>query len=132
MTHITPIRNDADYQMALAEIRRLWGAPQGTPEGDFLDVLMVLVDDHEARHHAIEPPHPIEAIKTRMAQLGLDRADLGAMLGARSGRVSEILSCQRRLTIEMIRILAERLGLSERCLLQPYELTAPRREPHAA
>jgi HTH-type transcriptional regulator/antitoxin HigA len=132
---ISPIRDEASYERALAEVHRLWGAEIGTEEGNRLDVLMVLVDDYENRHHAIEAPHPIEAIRIRMEQMGLDRADLGEMLGIRSGRVSEILNCQRRLTIDMIRTLAEELKLSERCLLQPYALTsapdgAPR-EGHA-
>ena len=31
---ISPIRTDADHRRALAEIEQLWGATDGTPEGD--------------------------------------------------------------------------------------------------
>jgi len=129
MREIAPIRNEASYQAALAEVRRLWGAALGTPEGDRLDVLMVLVDDYESRHHAIELPDPVAAIQLRMEEMGLERGDLGALLGISSGRVSEILNRRRRLTIAMIRTLATALRLPESCLLQPYEIGPPPHDP---
>jgi HTH-type transcriptional regulator/antitoxin HigA len=124
MRTIAPIRDDASHRQALAEIRRLWGSAPGTPDGDQLDVLMVLSEAYEAEHHAIEPPDPIEAIEARMAELGIDRAGLGKILGIASGRVSEILNRRRRLTIAMMRILAPKLNISERCLLRHYDLAA--------
>lgn len=123
MRDITPIRDEAAHDAALAEVRRLWGAEAGTKAGDRLEVLMILVDDYESKHHAIDGPDPIEAIRIRMDELGLERADLGAMLGIASGRISEILNRRRRLTIDMMRTLAAKLQLPERCLLQPYELS---------
>lgn len=123
MDEIIPIRGEAAYEKAVMEVRRLWGAEPDTKEADRLEVLMVLVDDYENKHHAIEPPDPIEAIRIRMEDKGLDRADLGEMLRIPSGRVSEILNRRRRLTVGMIRILASALGLSENCLVQPYDLT---------
>jgi HTH-type transcriptional regulator/antitoxin HigA len=125
MRDIALIRDEASHQAALAEIRRLWGSAPGTNDGDRLDVLIVLSDAYEAEHHAIEPPDPIEAIEVRMAELGIDRAGLGEILGIASGRVSEILNRKRRLTIEMMRILAEKLTLSERSLLRRYDLAVP-------
>ncbi len=42
--NITPIKNKRDYRRALKEIENLMNARRGTPEGDRLDVLvMVLV-----------------------------------------------------------------------------------------
>jgi len=68
MGNLRPIRGEADYDAALAEVARLWGAKSGTPEGDRLDVLATLIDAYESEHHAIDPPDPIEAIKFRMEQ----------------------------------------------------------------
>jgi len=65
---------------------------------------------YEAKHHAIYPPDPIEAIKFRMDQLGMSRKDLAAMLGGR-GRVSEILTKKRSLSLEMIRRLHRELRI---------------------
>lgn len=44
---ITPIRTDADHRRAVEEIDRLWGAAEGTPEGDRLDLLVTWVDAYE-------------------------------------------------------------------------------------
>jgi HTH-type transcriptional regulator/antitoxin HigA len=117
-----PLRTEAEYDAAVKEIRRVWGAEHGTPTGDYLDLLMLLVRAYELEHEAIEPPDPIDAIHQRMDDLGMSRADLGDLLGVHSGRVSEILNRRRHLSIDMIRKLAAGLGLSEHCLLQPYEL----------
>jgi HTH-type transcriptional regulator/antitoxin HigA len=117
-----PIQNEAGYEAANAEVRRLWGAEPGTVDGNRLDLLLVLIHAYEDKHYAIEPPDPIDAITQRMDDLGLSRADVGQMLGVHSGRVSEILNRRRSLTIDMIRKLTKGLGLSERCLIQAYPL----------
>jgi HTH-type transcriptional regulator/antitoxin HigA len=113
---IKPIRNDADHHAALAEIERLWGAAPGTPDGDRLDVLITLVHAYEEEHHVIDSPDPIAAIKFRMEQQGLTRKDLEALIGAR-GRVAEVLSGKRSLSIGMIRRLHEKLGIPAEVLI---------------
>ena len=118
---------EEDHADALAEVRRLWGAEEGTADGDRLSLLLVLISAYEDEHHAIGPPDPIDAIVACMEERGLSRAELAVMLGGvSSGRVSEILNRRRPLTIDMIRRLAASLGLSEHCLLQDYALVRPR------
>ena len=102
--NIRPIRTEADYDHALAEVDRLWGSKQGTPNGDRLDVLLVLIEDYEAKHHPIDPPDPVEAIKFRMEQMNLTRKDLEPLLGSR-GRVAEVINRRRPLSLSMIRKL---------------------------
>ena len=41
---IHPIKTEADYQAALAEVERLFDATPGTSEGDRLDILATLVE----------------------------------------------------------------------------------------
>jgi HTH-type transcriptional regulator/antitoxin HigA len=120
---IHPIHDDADHAHALVRIDALWGALPDTPEGEELEVLVTLVDAYEARHHAIAPPDPIEAIRFRMEQLGLTRKDLEPLLGSRA-RVSEVLSRKRPLTLAMIHRLRQGLGLSADVLLGPDGLAA--------
>jgi HTH-type transcriptional regulator / antitoxin HigA len=115
---LKPIRSEADYEAALAEVERLWGAKSGTPDGDRLDVLATLVDAYEAEHHPMDPPDPIEAIKFRMEQQGLTRRDLEPIIGTRT-RVAEVLNRKRGLSIDMIRRLHERLGISADVLIRP-------------
>ena len=104
MMKIRPIKSEADYAAALAEIERLWGAEPNTAKGDKLDVWIALVEAYERTHHPIDPPDPVEAIKFRMEQMGLSRKDLEASIGSR-GRVSEVLNRKRELSLKMIREL---------------------------
>jgi HTH-type transcriptional regulator/antitoxin HigA len=117
-----PLKTEADYQAALTEVKKLWGAEEGTDAGDKLDLLLVLVNAYEDEHDAIEPPDPIDAILQRLDDKGMTRNELADLLGVGTGRVSEILNRRRPLTIHMIRKLTGGLGLSEHCLLQEYEL----------
>jgi HTH-type transcriptional regulator / antitoxin HigA len=107
---IRPIKTEADYDAALAEVDRLWGAADGTANGDKLDVLLTLVESYEAKHHPISPPDPIEAIKFRMEQMNLTRKDLEPMIGSRA-RVSEVINRRRPLSIPMIRKLHAKLHI---------------------
>jgi HTH-type transcriptional regulator/antitoxin HigA len=113
---IHPIRNARDHARALRAIERLWGAAAGSREAETLEVWITLVEAWEARHHAITPPDPIEAIRFRMEQEGLTRADLEKLIGSRA-RVSEILNRRRPLTLAMIRRLREALGISADVLI---------------
>ena len=114
--NIAPIKSNRDYERALKRIERLMDVKPGTKTGDELDILTTLVEVYEAKHHFVCPPDPIEAIKFRMDQLGLTRKDLAAMLGGR-GRVSEILSRKRGLSLEMIRRLHRTLRIPLESLL---------------
>jgi len=119
MAHeLKPIRTKADYEKALAEVERLWGAKSGTPKGDRLDLLATLIDAYEAAHFPVDPPDPVEAIKFRMEQQGLSRKDLEPLIGTRT-RVAEVLNRKRSLSIGMIRRLHEHLGISADVLIRP-------------
>ena len=115
---VRPIRTKRDYEAALKEIERLWGAKAGTTDGDRLDVLATLVDAYEAEHYPMDPPDPVEAIKFRMEQQGLTRRDLEVIIGTRT-RIAEVLNRKRGLSIAMIRRLHERLGISAEVLIRP-------------
>lgn len=121
MVEVAPIRTEDDYEAALLEVERLIAARPGTPEGDRLDVLTTLVQAYEAEHHPIDPPDPIALLDFVMEQRGLDRNDLQPLLGGR-GRVSEVLSRKRPLTLRMIRKLQSELGLPADVLIRPYPL----------
>lgn len=118
VTELKPIRTEADYDAALAEVERLWGAKSGTPEGDRLDVLATLIDAYEAAHYPMDPPDPVEAIRFRMEQQGLSRKDLEPLIGSRA-RVAEVMNRKRGLSIEMIRRLHKQLGISAEVLIRP-------------
>jgi len=120
---VRPIRTKRDYEAALKEAERLWGAKAGTRDGDRLDVLATLIDAYESEHYPMDPPDPIEAIKFRMEQRGLTRKDLEDIIGTRT-RIAEVLNRKRGLSIAMIRRLHERLGISAEVLIRPSRRTA--------
>jgi HTH-type transcriptional regulator/antitoxin HigA len=115
---VRPIRTERDYEAALKEVERLWGAKSGSPEGDRLDVLATLIEAYEDEHYPMDPPDPVEAIKFRMEQQGLTRRDLEPLIGTRT-RVAEVLNRKRGLSIEMIRRLHATLGISAEILIRP-------------
>ena len=94
-------------------------ASKNTPEGDELEVLALLVEQYEASHYPIDLPDPIEAIRFRMEQFGLQDKDLVKYIG-RSGRVSEILNYKRKLTLPMMRKLHAGLKIPTESLIKDY------------
>lgn len=119
MNVIRPIRNEEDYETALAEIEARWDAELGSAEADRLEILVTLVEAYEAEHYPIPAPDPIELILHVMEARGLTRRDLEPYLGSRA-RVSEVLNRRRPLSLEMIRKLQAGLGLPADVLVQPY------------
>lgn len=117
MHPIKPIHNEADYDLALQGIDRCLDAPEGSPDRDRLEVLTVLVDDYEAKHHPISPPDPIAAIEFVLEQQGLSRKDLEDVIGT-SGRISEVMNKQRPLTLAMIRKLVAKFDLPADVLIR--------------
>jgi len=126
MVQVKPIRSDADYEEAVAEIGALMNAKPNTAEFDRLDVLATLAEAYEKREHPLPKPDPIAALEYEMEKRGLTRADLGRILGAPKGRVSEILNRRRPLTLRMIRNAQAGLGVSGDLLLAVYPLVSPK------
>lgn len=120
--NVKPIKTKKDYEAALNQISDLMSACPNTPEGDLLDVLTALVEAYEAQHFKIDLPDPIEAIKFRLEQEHLSRKDLESILKVRRGRVSELLTKKRPLTLRMMRTLHEKLGVPAETLLKEYAL----------
>jgi antitoxin component HigA of HigAB toxin-antitoxin module len=121
---IRPIQSDEDHRAALAEIDASWGAPEGTEEGDKLDVLVALVELYEARRWPIEADRsfdPIEVLRYAIEELGHSQGELAKLLGSRS-RASEILSRRRALTVEMIHKISETWKIPADLLVRPYKL----------
>lgn len=117
---IRPIRTKADHRAALKEVERLWDAAPGTPDGDRAEILVTLIEAYEARHFPIPAPDPIAAIEFMMEQKGLVRRDIEPAIGSR-GRVSEVLTRKRPLTLPMVRALSALLDIPAEILVQPYE-----------
>jgi len=118
---IKPIKTESDYAQALKRLEVVFSAKTGTQESDEADILGLLIDEYEKKHFPINAPDPIEAIKIRMEEMQLKQIDLAKEFGGKN-RVSEILNRKRKLTLEMIRLLAVKLNLSPSLLIKDYQL----------
>lgn len=118
--NIRPIHTDQDYRAALKSVSPLFdNEPQpGTPEGDYFDVMITLIEAYEAKQFPLDLPNPIEAIKFRMEQSGLSVADLVPAIG-RTNRVYEVLNGKRALTLPMIWKLNQLFGIPAHSLIKP-------------
>ena len=118
---IRPIRTKTDYRAALHEVELHWDANPGTVAGDLVEVLVTLIEAYEARHFPVPTPDPIAAIEFMIEQKGLTRRALESAIGSR-GRVSEVLTRKRPLTLPMVRDLSALLDIPAEILIQPYAL----------
>jgi HTH-type transcriptional regulator/antitoxin HigA len=116
---IKPIKTEEDYHQAIERLEIIFDAKPGSSEGDELEVLGILIDEFENKHFPIDMPDPIEAIKFRMEQMGYSQTDLANIVGLKS-RASEILNRKRKLSLEMIRQLHERMNIPTDVLIQSY------------
>lgn len=119
-TDIKPIKTETDYQRALKRLEAIFDAPVDSPEGDEAEILSLLIEKYEDEHYPIDSPDPIEAIKFRMEQMNLSKSDLAEIIGYKS-RVSEIFSRKRKLTLEMIRKLHDKLNIPYESLIVDYK-----------
>ena len=114
------LKTERDYKAALAYVERLLDA--STPDEAELDLWSLLVENYEESHFAIATPDPIEAIRFRMDQAGLQSADLLPYLQSKS-KISEVMNRKRPLSLTMIRALHAGLKIPAAVLVQ--ESAAP-------
>lgn len=116
---LKPIKTESSYNLSLQRLEILFDAKPGTPEGDELEILSILIDEYEQSHFPIDLPDPVEAIKFRMEQMCYTQNDLANVIG-RKNRASEILSKKRKLSLSMIRNLHEKMNIPTEVLIQEY------------
>jgi HTH-type transcriptional regulator/antitoxin HigA len=119
--NIRPIKTRKDYTNALKRMDVIFDAIPGSPQGDELEILGILIHNYEEENFPIGLPDPIEAIKFRMEQLGYTQNDLAKQIGLKS-RASEILTRKRKLTLQMIRQLHKGLNIPTNVLIQHYKI----------
>ena len=114
------LKTNADYEEALNRIDAIFDAEPNTEKGDEFELLSLLIDKYEEEHYPIDLPHPIEAIKFRMDQMGLKQKDLVSCFGDIS-RVSDVLNLKRKLNLNYIRNLHQKLHIPLDALVSDYE-----------
>ena len=87
-----------------------------TPEGEKLEVALLLIKQYEDQHYPIPKPDPIDAIKNKMVDLGLKNADFVGKVGSK-GYVSAVLNRRKPLTLKLARLFHNELGIPGDILL---------------
>jgi HTH-type transcriptional regulator / antitoxin HigA len=113
------IKTEENYNKALKRFETIFDAQLNTPDGDEAELLSILIEKYEDDHYHIDPPDPIEAIKFRMEQMNMDKNDLAEIIGYKS-RVSEIFSGKRKLNLNMIRRLHDKMKIPYESLIKDY------------
>ncbi len=115
---LKPITNDQEHLQMLEWIDEQFdaGVRKGTPQGNLLEIGLLLVKSYEDKHYAIPTPDPIEAIKLKMAENGIKNQDLVGKIGSK-GYISSILSRRKPLTLSIARIFHKELGIPAEVLL---------------
>jgi HTH-type transcriptional regulator/antitoxin HigA len=115
------LKTDATYRRALKKLSAFFDHPPVTGsalEAEF-EVLMMMVERYEAEHFTVKSPDPVAAIEFAIEQRGLSSADLQLVLGSRQ-RVHDILRKKRRLSLEHVRALHDKLLIPAEVLIQAY------------
>lgn len=123
MKHWSILESKKDYDAALKRIEALMELNPGvkTDSGKEMKLLLYLVERYEEEHYPIGLPDPIEAIKIRMENLGLEPKDLVEAIGDK-GTVSKVLNNKIPLSLRMIRNLSRLLQLPVDVLIQEPKL----------
>lgn len=117
---VRPIRTDADLRAAIAEVERLWGAPEGSPDGDKLDVLATLVDAYEREHFPVQPSTPLEMLRYAVGDMGRTQTELAEVVGSRS-LASQLLGGTRRVSLGAAQKISAAWDIPIQLLVTPYE-----------
>jgi len=120
------IKTPADHEAALRRLEALMQSDPsvGSTEEQEIELLAFLIEDYEKRTAQLPTTTPTEAIRFRMDQAGLKQMDLVPFIGSK-GRVSEVLSGKRELTLAMVRKLHEGLDIPLKALIQKPDFELP-------
>ena len=87
-----------------------------TPQGEKLQVALLLIKQYEDANYTIPILDPIDAIKVKMIELGLKNKDLVGKVGSK-GYVSSLLNKKKPLTLELAKLFYKELNIPAEVLL---------------
>lgn len=115
---LKPIKTKKEYEAFLDWADELFDKKikPASPEGEELQVALLLIKKYEDEHFPIPLPDPIAAIKLKMAEKGLKNKDLVGLIGSK-GYISSLLNGKKALTLDIARIFHQKLGVPAEVLL---------------
>ena len=115
---LRPIKTAQEYDALLQWLDEQFDrqVPPDSPEGEDVQIALLLVKAYEDEHYPIPAPDPIAAIQLKMAEQGLKPKDLVGHIGSKS-YVSAILNRRKPLTLAMARFFHHQLHIPASVLL---------------
>ena len=112
------IKTKKEYQAALELADKLFDrkVSKSSPEGEQLQVLLLLIKQYEDMHFPVPVPDPIDAVRAKMMEKGLKSKDLVGAISSK-GYVSAILNKKKPMTLEIAKIFHQKLGIPAEVLL---------------
>ena len=124
MHRLEPIRTEADHAWAMARIDELWGSPTGTPQGDELKALSLLVEAYERECYPMADVDSLAAIEFAMDQAGLTLKNVESLLaqsGVVDANIDDILSGKQSLRLDVAKVLHRHLSIQMEDLIKEEE-----------
>ena len=115
---LKPIRTNQEYENYLDWVDKQFEkkVKRNSPDGENLQVVLLLIKEFEDKNYPVPTPDPIDAIKLKMEEMGVKSKDLVGKIGSK-GYISSILSKKKPLTLELARIFHRELGIPAEVLL---------------
>jgi len=110
---ISPIRSERQYDRAVKKLNELLdivGDDEAHPLYDMLDTLGILIHAYEETHYPVSSVTGKDVLKFLMEEHQLRASDLHEI--GDEAMVSDLLACKRELSVENIRALSRRFGVS--------------------
>ena len=115
---LTIIKTKKQYQQYLDWVDKAFSkkVKPNTPEGEKVQVALLLIKQFEDTHFPIPVPDPIEVIKLKMEERGLKNKDLVGIVGTK-GYVSALLNKRKPLTLELAKLFHKKFQIPAEVLL---------------
>lgn len=114
------LRNEREYNAAVKLADKLTDkAPaKGTKEYELRRLLFLLIEAYDEEHYQMgDKSTPQDIVEFMLDQKGKTHSDLAEMLGGRS-RVSEFFNGKRRLSMEQVKTLRDKLDIPADLLIE--------------
>jgi len=112
------IKNKKEYSNCLDWVDQQFDKKikPNSPEGEKLQIILLVIKQYEDIHFPVPLPDPIETIKMKMVEKGMRNKDLIGIIGSK-GYISSILNKKKPLTLELVKIFHRELDIPAHVLL---------------
>jgi HTH-type transcriptional regulator / antitoxin HigA len=113
-----PIRSQASYTQALAQLEELMVAHPNAARSLLIEVLATLIEKYESREHPTPKIAPAQMLKTLLRTKGVKPAEVAKTTGIPTATLSNVLARRRGISKQNAFKLGEFFGMSPMVFLE--------------